>query len=332
VEYRGMGDSIMISRFIMQRIYQCIIVLVFISAISFTVINLAPGDPALALYGGEAQQLTPAERAKINHNFGMDRPIWERYFRWFFQVVHGNLGVSYREGRRVTTILKERIPNTLILFSASMLLIIITAITLGLKGGLSPGSGWDRGLSAASVIFTSIPAFWFGILCVMFFSVYLQILPSSGIESLRDGGGYFDRLKHLILPALVMASTHAGLYARFIQEEVKEEINSYYVLIAKANGLAGKYLRQGILKNALIPFINYLGVTIPGFFGGSIIIESLFSWPGLGQINVKATMTRDYPLLMGSILLSGILVVICILLADIALLILNPKLRRQVHG
>jgi peptide/nickel transport system permease protein len=322
----------MISRFIMQRILHGSMALILLSVVSFVVINLAPGDQALAIFGNEAQQLTAAERAQINRNFGMNRPVGERYVRWLWQVFHGNLGVSYREGRQVWLILKERLPNTLLLFGAAMSIIISGAIGLGLKGGLAPGSVWDRGLSAVSVILASVPAFWLGILCVMVFAVYLRILPSSGLESLRDGGGFWDRLQHLILPAVVMAATHVGLYARFIQEQVKEEFHQYYVMAQRANGLARKYLRRGILKNALPPFINYLGATIPGFFGGSIIIESLFAWPGLGQISVKATMTRDYPLLMGSILLSGILVVISILLTDIALLILNPKLRRQVHG
>ncbi len=317
--------------FIYKRILQSVLVIFLISVIAFSIIDFAPGDPALALYGGEAQQLTPAERVRINHNFGFDRPLVERYAHWFTQVLHGNLGISYREGRLVSLILAERLPNTILLFGVSFFLIVVLALYLGLKGGFNPGSGWEKILSAGSIIFSSIPSFWLGIFSIMFFSVFLQVLPSSGVESIHDGGDLLDRICHLILPVMVMVVTHVGLYARFIQEQVRVELKKYYVLTAKANGLAAKFIKLGVLRNACIPFLNYLGLTIPGFFGGSIIIESLFAWSGLGQLNVKATLTRDYPLLMGSVLISGTLVVTCIFLTDLGTLILNPKLRRELN-
>jgi len=320
----------MISRFILGRVAQGLVVLIFVSVISFAIINAAPGDPALALFGGQAQRLTSAERIRINNTFGVDKPITERYLKWAAQMVKGDLGVSYREGRKVIDILRERLPNTLILFSSSMTLIIVFSILLGLKGGLHEASLWDKGLSVASIIFSSIPAFWLGIIGILVFSVYFHILPSSGTESLRAGGDFVDRLKHLILPTIVMASAHIGLYARFIQEKIKEENKLYYVQVARANGMEERYLVKGILKNAIVPYINYLGITIPGFFGGSIVIESVFSWAGLGQLSVKATTTRDYPVLMGCIMLAGIIVVTSLLITDILSLLVNPKLRRQV--
>lgn len=319
----------MISRLILKRFLQGLIVLWFVSIISFVIINAAPGDPALALFGNEAQKLTDAERTKINNSYGMDKPVAIRYLKWMERLAHGDMGISYREGRKVTEILSERLPNTLLLFSGSILIILVFSITLGINGGLKEASLWDKGLSVASILLSSIPAFWLGILCILFFSVYLGVLPSSGIENLRDGGDIADRLKHLVLPVLIMASTHIGLYARFIQERIKDENKSYYVLVAKANGMNNRFIVGGILKNAIVPYINYLGITIPAFFGGSIIIESLFSWPGLGQLSVKATVTRDYPLLMGSIMITGIIVVLSILATDIASLILNPQLGRS---
>jgi len=321
----------MISKFILKRLAQSIIVLIFVSIISFIIINAAPGDPALALFGADAQKLTPVERRNINNSYGMDKPVLVRYLKWAGKIAKGDMGVSYREGRPVKKILKERFPNTLKLFSSAMLLIIVFSIILGIKGGLKQASLWDRGLSVFSIVLSSIPAFWLGILFIMFFAVNLKILPSSGTESLRGGGGFIDQMKHLILPTLVMALTHVGLYARFIQEKIKEESESYYVQVARANGMEERFITRGILKNAIVPYINYLGITIPAFFGGSVVIESLFSWSGLGQLSVKATVTKDYPLLMGCIMISGAIVVFCIMLTDIASLILNPKLRRYVE-
>lgn len=321
--------SSMTSAFLVKRLLQGFVVLFFVSIISFLIINAAPGDPALALFGNEAQKLTQEERTKINNAFGMDKPVLVRYFNWVSRIVHGDMGMSYREGRKVTEILKERLPNTLLLFSASMIVIIIFSIFLGTMGGLREASLWDNGLSVISIVFSSIPAFWLGILCILVFSVWLGVLPSSGTESLRNGGDMADRLRHLVLPAIVMSSTHAGMYARFLQEKIKDENKSYYTQVAKANGMNEKYIIRGILKNAIVPYVNYLGITIPAFFGGSIVIESLFSWSGLGQLSVKATVTRDYPLLMGSVMLTGIIVVVSILITDIASMILNPRLRRH---
>jgi peptide/nickel transport system permease protein len=313
----------------MKRLLQGVMVLALVSIISFAVINAAPGDPALALFGNDAQRLAPSERARINHIYGVDEPVMVRYFKWANQMLHGDMGVSYREGRKVVQILGERLPNTILLFSCSILLIVAFSIALGVRGGLCEGSIWDRGLSAFSIVFSSIPAFWFGILCILLFSVNLGVLPSSGTQSLREGGGMADRLRHLVLPVLVMVTTHVGLYARFIQEKIKDESKSYYVRVARANGLKEGFLVKGILKNALIPYVNYLGITIPGFFGGSIVIESLFSWSGLGQLSVKAAVTRDYPLLMGALMVTGIIVVVSILITDIASMALNPGLRRD---
>lgn len=318
----------MISRYVVKRLLQCVVVLVFVSIISFLIIDAAPGDPALALFGADAQKLTNKERKEINSAYGMDDPVIIRYLKWEGKIIKGDMGTSYREGRPVKKILKERLPNTLKLFSISIILIIIFSIILGIKGGLNESSPWDKGLSVFSIILSSVPAFWLGILFIMFFAVKLKILPSSGTESLRGSGGFIDEFKHFLMPTLVMVLTHVGLYARFIQEKIKEESKSYYVQVARANGMKERYIVKGILKNAMVPYINYLGITIPAFFGGSIVIESLFSLSGLGQLSVKATVTKDYPLLMGCIMLSGAIVVICIMLTDIISLILNPKLRR----
>ncbi|MFD0872062.1 ABC transporter permease [Paenibacillus residui] len=318
----------MINRFLLSRLVQGILVLFIVSVVSFFIMDSIPGDPALALYGNQAQKLTPEERERLNRSFGMDRPLHERYTQWLGQVLQGDLGKSYREGRDVSIILKERLPNTLLLFACSMPLIILFSMIWGIKGGLHENSLWDKGLSTAGIFFASIPSFWLAILGIYIFSVYGGLLPSSGMTSLQGGGGFLDRLRHLVLPVSVLTVTHTGLYARFLQEKMIEEKNRPYVLAARVNGMRTKDIVRGIVTNALVPYVNYLGLTVPSFFGGTVLLESVFAWPGLGDLLAKSALTRDYPLLMGAIMLIGLLVVLSILITDLVSFYLNPKLRR----
>lgn len=320
----------MILRFIFKRILQGFLVVFLLSILSFAIINAAPGDPATALYGPLAYKLTSTERMRINTNYGAEKPIGERYIKWLINMAHGDLGVSYLEGRKVTQILSERIPNTLMLFLNSISLILIFSLILGLKAGFNEGSMWDKAVSGLSVTFYAIPSFWLAIIFIMIFSVNLGILPSSGIRSISSSGGIKDIAVHLIMPVAVMVIAHVGAYARFIQEKIKEQAHSYFVTAALANGMKKNKLIKGIIKNALVPFINYLGITIPGFFGGSVIIETVFSWPGLGMISVEAANSKDYPLLMGTIFITGVMVVISIMMTDILELIVNPSLRKEI--
>ena len=290
--------------------------------------HLAPGDPATAFYGGNAQTLSTAEKERISRVFSLDQPVIQQYGAWLLETVKGNLGISYKEGRPVSVILMERLPNTLLLFGVTMFFIVIGSIWLGTAAGMKEGSVWDKGLSTVSIATSSIPAFWLGILFISFFAVKLGILPSSGTGDIGGDGGMWDKLRYLTMPAAVLILTHVGIYARFLQENIKVESRNYYVMVARANGVAEREIRKGVLRNASIPYINYIGMTIPSFFGGSIIVESLFSWAGLGQLTVKAVVTKDFPLLMGSILLTGIIVVLTLFIIDLITYVLDPKLRK----
>ncbi|WP_318614756.1 ABC transporter permease [Sporosarcina sp. YIM B06819] len=318
----------MTAKWIGKRMVMGTIVLLIVSFLSFFIMHAAPGDPATAFYGGNAQTLTTAEKERIAQAFALDRPVLVQYGVWLAETLTGNLGYSSKEGRPVATILMERLPNTLLLFSVTLFFIIIGSIWLGTVAGMKEGSLWDRGLSTFSIATSSIPAFWLGILFISFFAVKLGIFPSSGTGEIGGDGGLVDKLRHLIMPAAVLILTHVGIYARFLQESIKAESRHYYVMVARANGVAEKEIRQGILRNASMPYLNYIGMTIPSFFGGSIIVESLFSWSGLGQLTVKAAMTKDFPLLMGGILWTGLIVVISLFIIDLLMYALNPKLRK----
>jgi peptide/nickel transport system permease protein len=309
-----------------------IVVLIIVSFLSFFIMHMAPGDSATAFYGGNAQALNAAEKERITKAFALDKPIVQQYVAWLGETAKGSLGYSYKEGRPVSTILAERLPNTLLLFSVSMLFIIGGSVLLGITAGMKPGSFLDKNLSTFSVLTSSIPGFWLGILFIYFFSVQLGILPSSGTADIGGDTGFLDKLRHLVMPASVLILTHVGIYARILQDSVKVERNSYYVQVATANGVARKRIRYGVLQNAFMPYLNYLGMTIPSFFGGSIIIESLFSWTGIGQMMVKAVVVKDFPVLMGGIMLTGLLVIITLFFIDLLMYVMNPKLRKVLSN
>ncbi|CAM3259332.1 ABC transporter permease [Filibacter tadaridae] len=315
-----------------KRMVMGTIVLLVISFLSFFIMHLAPGDPATAFYGGNAQTLNTAEKERISRAFSLDRPVIEQYGLWLKEILQGNLGYSSKEGRPVTVILLERLPNTLLLFGVTLFFIIIGSLWLGTVAGMQKGSLWDKGLSTISIATSSIPSFWLGILFISFFSVKLGILPSSGTGEVGGDGGILDKLRHLIMPAAVIILTHTGIYARFLQESIKAETSKYYVMVAKANGVLEREIRKGVLRNASIPYLNYIGMTIPSFFGGSIIVESLFSWAGLGQLLVKAVMMKDFPLIMGGILFTGLLVVFSLFIIDLVMYAVDPKLRKGAYS
>ncbi|WP_025783412.1 ABC transporter permease [Sporosarcina sp. D27] len=311
-----------------KRMVMGIIVLIIVSFLSFFIMQLAPGDPAAAFYGGNAQTLTAAEKERITRAYALDRPVAQQYVAWLGETVKGNLGTSYKEGRPVSEIIMERLPNTLLLVSVCLFFIIIGSIWLGTVAGMKAGSIWDKGLSTFSIATSSIPAFWLGMLFIYFFAVSLGILPSSGSSDIGGDGGLGDKIRHLIMPASVLILTHVGIYARFLQESIKKENSKYYVKVARANGVMERTIQMGILRNASIPYLNYIAMTIPSFFGGSIIVESLFAWSGLGQLTVKAVVTKDFPLLMGSIMVTGVIVVVSLLIIDLIMYAMDPKLRK----
>ncbi len=318
----------MIAKWIGKRVIMGTIVLIIVSFLSFFIMHAAPGNPAAAYYGGNAQTLTVAEQQRIEKAFGLDRPVLLHYGTWLGEAVKGNLGYSAKEGRPVITILLERLPNTLQLVALTLFIVTIVSTWLGLRAGMKEGSLLDRGLSIFSIASSAIPPFWLGIVCIIIFSVQLGWFPSSGMNDVRGNGGLLDRLNHMVLPLIVLVISHVGIFARFLQDSVKAENRSYYVQVARANGVPDRQIRNLILRNSIIPYINYIGVTIPSFFGGSIVVETLFGWSGLGSLLVKSVMVKDFPVLMGAILIIGVVVVICLFVIDVLMICINPRLRR----
>ena len=304
-------------RYVLKRLIQSIVVMFIMSICSFALINAAPGEPAAAIYGGQMDKLTQAEKDRINENLGLNQPVIIRYGNWLAEVSRGNFGYSYANGQNVGKMIKERMPNTMTLF------------LVGLFAGLHPDSMIDRVITIISITLNGIPSVLVGIILILLFSVVLGWLPSSGVTSMFSDT-LKDRIIHLILPTVTVMFSHIGSFSRFIQEGMKEELDSYYVYVARANHMSKWDIYRGAMKNALVPFVNYVGTHVPSFFSGFVVIETVFAYPGLVNMIVNAIPVKDYPVLMGGILVTGIVVIVSMLLVDLIDLALNPKLRKAV--
>ena len=289
-------------RYVLKRLIQSIVVMFIMSICSFALINAAPGEPAAAIYGGQMDKLTQAEKDRINENLGLNQPVVIRYGNWLAEVSHGNFGYSYANGQNVSKMIRERMPNTMTLFLSSFILTVALSIAVGLFAGLHPESMIDRVITIISITLNGIPSVLVGIILILLFSVVLGWLPSSGVTSMFSDT-LWDRMIHLILPTVTVMFSHIGSFSRFIQEGMKEELESYYV---------------------------YVGTHVPSFFSGFVVIETVFAYPGLGNMIVNAIPVKDYPVLMGGILVTGVVVIVSMLIVDLIDLALNPKLRKAV--
>lgn len=313
--------------YLINRVLQSAVVLFIISMMAFTLIHIAPGDPIDALYGPVAiQKMRVEDKERIRANLGLDKPIPVQYAKWSQGVLKGDWGNSYISGRPVASSIIERIPATILLAATSSVIILLVSIILGVYTGLYRNSVGDHLVTITSLVLVSTPGFWLSLMLILIFSVILGWLPSAGISTTGASFSLVDTLKHLILPAVVLALSHIGYYIRFIRSSIWEQMKMDYVLALRARGIKEKtIIYKHVLKNSLLPFVNYLGVTIPVMLSGAVVIEQIFAWPGLGQLSVNAAIQKDYSLLMGTILFAGFLVVLGNLLADIISMLLDPR-------
>ncbi|MGB9903716.1 MAG: ABC transporter permease [Desulfotomaculales bacterium] len=312
--------------FILQRALQSVAVLLITSILSFALIYAVPGDPVNAIYGPKIQELRPEERERIRANLGLNQPIPVQYTWWLINITRGDMGISYTSGRPVATIIRERLPATFLLAGASSAIIFFLAIFLGVLTGLKRNSGVDHATTAISLTLASTPNFWLALMLILIFGVWLKVLPTAGMSTIGQQSSVADVLRHLILPACVLSFGHIGYYIRFVRAGVWEQLQLDYVLALRARGIKeSTILYRHVLKNSLLPFVNYLGATIPVMLSGTVVVETVFAWPGLGQLSVAAATSRDYSLLMGTVMLAGVLVIAGNFLADLAGMLLDPR-------
>ena len=300
---------------LLRRLVQSIPVLIGISLITFVLIYYLPADPA-RMYAGPSATVEAV--ARIRHELGLDRPLWEQYTSYMERVLHGDLGFSYRKQLPVTELILSRIPYTLALIAAGVFVELLIGIPLGILAAVRRGQWPDRLGMMVALIGVSIPSFWLGLLLLYWLAYVIPIFPLGG-----PGG-----LDHLILPALAVGLGGAAWYARMMRSSTLEIISADFIRTARAKGQRERLvLVRHVLPNALNPIITMAGLDIPWFIGGVVLVEVVFNWPGLGRLSYEAIQTVDVPLILGTVIVSAIFVVVSGILIDIVQGLVDPRIR-----
>ena len=321
--------------FALRRVLLTIPLLVGITFISFLVIQLAPGGPVEMVFGGEiTPEISKKALEALTAEFHLDQPIHVQYWRWLTRLVRFDLGRSFQaDGRPVMTKILERLPITLLLNAVEMIIILALAVPIGVLSAVRQYSVFDKITTVFVFVGFATPDFWLALLLILLFGVQLGWLPISGLrhinwEYLTFWQQQWDFISHLILPIAV--ATFGGLagFSRYMRQSMLEVVRQDYVQTARAKGLAEQVvIGKHALRNAMLPVVTILGLSVPGLIGGSVIIETIFAIPGMGQLMVQAVFARDYPLIMGNLVIVSTLTLLANLAADIAYGIVDPRIR-----
>lgn len=309
--------------FVIRRLAQGLFVLLLISAVTFFLINLAPGGPTAAVSLGR----TAEERQAVIEQLGLDRPVVARYLSWLSGAVRADLGISYNQGLPVASLLAQRLGNTLQLALTALVLSAVLGVLLGMIAATRRDRWADHLISSVATLGMSVPGFWLGIVAIIVFAVQLRWLPSSGVSSTSGGFSLVDRLRHLAMPAGVLAFTLMPNVIRVTRSAMLEVQTSDFVRTARSKGVPERaVLVKHTLKNALVPVIAILGLIATTLLSGSVVVESVFGWAGLGRLAIEAANGRDYPVVLGVTLLAGTLVVAINLLVDMLYAAVDPRI------
>lgn len=301
--------------FFLRRLSHAVIVVCGVAVLVFSLIHLIPGDPVEVMLGEAAQ---PADRQALRHALGLDQALHIQFWRYLRGLAHLDLGTSLHSRRPVLDLLLERLPATLELTAAALLLAISVALPLGVIAALRKNSGWDRGAMGFAMLGVSVPSFWMGPLLILVFAVWLGWLPVSG----RDG------FSSLLLPALTLGLGMAAILARMVRSAVLDTLNEDYIRTARAKGLPMRtVVWRHALRNALLPVITLLGLQLGALLGGAVITETVFAWPGIGLLVVESIQRRDYPVVQACVLFISIAYVLVNTLTDLVYAQVDPRVR-----
>jgi peptide/nickel transport system permease protein len=317
------------TRYIVQRILVSIPVFLGITLLVYGLYSLSPGDPVVNLIGiDQYTRMTSEQVQQIRAQYGFDKPWTLRYVRWVGRLVQGDLGYPLKGAKSVALQIRERIPSTLQLMAAALLLALIVGIPVGIVMALKQYSALDTALTVFVFAFLSLPSFFVGLGAIYLFSLKLDILPTYGMQTIGAPFSLIDRFRHLIMPAAILGLASAGTYARYTRASMLDVMRSEYVTTARAKGLRERtVVVRHIFRNALLPIVTIVAADLPALLAGAVITEQIFQWPGIGMLTIKRTSERDYPVLMGITVLTAIMILFSNLLADVLYAAVDPRIR-----
>jgi peptide/nickel transport system permease protein len=321
-----------VRRYVAGRLLQAAIVVFLVTTVTFVLVHLAPGDPIeMAL---QRPGVTESVRQQWREDFGLDRPLGEQYVRWLGNAVRGELAYSFSFRRPVRDVIADVLPRTLLLVGLALALSFALGIVVAVLQSERPGGARDRWLGRILLLLYSVPDFWLALVALLIFAYRLPIFPPSGIvdpvmhEYLSPVGRVLDRLRHLVLPVTTLTLLATAAISRHQRSALLEVLPSDWMRTAIAKGLSQRSaVRRHALRNALLPSITLAGLYLPSLVAGSLFIEKVFSWPGMGLITANAIGARDYPLITASVLVTSVVVAIGALLADLATAAADPRVR-----
>lgn len=316
-------------RYVLRRLLQVVPAVAAIFVVTFAVIHLAPGDPITAVASGNGDE---AYFEFMRQKFGLDRPLPEQFAAYVGNVLQGDLGVSFNQGQRVSDLIRERIPPTLLLMGTALVVSSLGGILLGILAARRPFGVLDLGFSTAALVGYALPIFWLAQLALLTLAFRAGWFPVQGMTDARAGftgwEAVVDVVHHLVLPSLVLAVSEVALVARVTRTGLIQQQGQDYVRTAQAKGLSpGRSTTRHALPNALLPVITVIGSRIGTLFSGAVLVETVFGWPGLGRLLLDAASTRDHPIMLGLVLLVAFSVVLTNLLTDLVYGVVDPRIR-----
>jgi ABC-type dipeptide/oligopeptide/nickel transport system permease component len=323
-----MAKDTSVKGYVLRRLFHAVPLLFCVIVFNFTLIHLAPGDPIESLIGE-----FPAPQAyidEIRKLFGLDKPLYVQLWLYMKNILKGNLGFSFYYRQPVTTVILERVPATMQLMVPAIILSAIAGVMLGVFSARKPYSLSDNAASSFALIGYCVPVFWLGQMLMLAFSIKLGWLPSQGVTTLgadlQGLAALKDRLLHLILPVLALAIRHMAIDARIMRSSMLEVSSEDYITLARSKGLdERKIVTRHMLPNALLPVVTIIGLHVGFVLTGSVLVETVFGWPGVGRLMYESILRRDYPVLMGTLLMATVLVIVANLIVDVIYLWLDPR-------
>lgn len=324
---------------LLKRFVISLLSLFIISIISFSLMQLAPGGP-MAIYA-ENPKISQADRERIKIRMGLDKPAHIQYICWMRALLHGDLGTSYKTGRPVAREILDRLPATLKLMFVSFLISIGIAIPIGIYSATHRYSTIDQVVTFGSFFGISLPVFWFGLLMIYIFALWSKLLPAGSYLTpwfdaslypwyTRPFAVFWEHFRYMVMPALVLSLMNTASWSRYMRSSMLDVVNQDYIRTARAKGVPEKQvIYKHALRNALTPIITIMGLDLPYFFGGAVVTETIFAWPGMGRLFIISVNNRDYQVLMGITMITAVLVLLGNFLADILYAVLDPRVKYE---